>query len=131
MKLAVVFCLWIVLVATPPTTLAQASACRIEPFQGATLPQGTVARMRVVNTGAACVIENWGVPADRAYPAESGSITQAAAHGKAEFLAPQARYTPVPGYVGEDTFEYEAFARGRVNQQVRLKVQVKVLVVAP
>ena len=46
----------------------------------------------------------------------------------AEFVAPQARYTPEPGYVGEDTFEFEAFARGRNDQPMRLKVRVVVQV---
>ena len=76
-------------------------------------------------------IVNHGVPAERSNPADSSNITRQPAHGKAEFVAPHAKYTPDRGYVGEDEFEYEAFARGRSNQQVRLKVQVKVLIVAP
>jgi hypothetical protein len=122
-----------VLVALAPigAALAQQPACRVEPIQGATSPQGTIARMRVVNTGSSCAIVNHGVPAERGNPADSGKITKQPAHGKAEFVAPHARYTPDQGYVGEDEFEYEAFARGRSNQQVRLRVQVKVLVVAP
>ena len=118
-------------VAPIGSALAQQPACRVEPFQGATLPQGAVARMHVVNTGTSCVIVNHGVPAERSHPADSGNITKQAAHGKAEFVAPQAKYTPEQGYVGEDEFEYEALARGRSNQQVRLKVRVKVLIVAP
>lgn len=87
--------------------------------------------MHVVNTGTPCVIINHGLPAERSNPADSGNITKQAAHGKAEFVAPSAKYTPAQGYVGEDEFEYEAVARGRTSQQVRLKVRVKVLVVAP
>ncbi|MBC8119629.1 MAG: Ig-like domain-containing protein [Burkholderiaceae bacterium] len=92
--------------------LAQNSKCRVEPFQGATLPSGAVVQMRVVNTGAACAIVNYGVPAEKLNPADSGSITTQAAHGKAEFVAPAAKYTPERGFVGEDAFEYDAFARG-------------------
>lgn len=113
------------------SALAQQPECRFEPFQGATLPQGAVTRMRVVNTGTSCVMTVYGVPEERSNPAESGSITKPPARGKAEFVAPHAKYTPEQGYVGEDEFEYEAFARSRSNKKVRLKVQVKVLVVAP
>lgn len=95
------------------------------------MPQGAVTRMHVVNTGTSCSIVNHGVPAERSNPADSGNITRQAAHGKAEFVAPHAKYTAEQGYVGEDEFEYEALARGRSGQQVRLKVRVKVLVVAP
>ena len=87
--------------------------------------------MRVVNTGGACLITNYGMPAERRNPADSGRITKEPAHGKGEFVAPHAKYTPGQGYVGEDEFEYEAFAHGAIGQPVRLKVQVKVLVVAP
>jgi hypothetical protein len=58
-------------------------------------------------------------------------VLKQAAHGKAEFVAPDARYTPEPGYVGADEFEYEAYARGNSGQRVRLKVLVKVQVRAP
>jgi hypothetical protein len=110
---------------------AKPPECQIEPFRGATLPQGTVAHMRVANTGKPCVITNHGVPAERSNPADSGTITKQPAHGKAEFVAPQAKYTPERGYAGEDEFAYEAFARGKGEQRVRLKVQVKVAVAAP
>ena len=109
----------------------QPQRCHVEPFQGATLPQGAVAHMRVVNTGDLCALVNYGLPSEHANPADSGSITKQPTHGKAEFVAPNAKYAPDVGYVGEDEFEFEAFARGRVNQQVRLKVQVKVIVTAP
>ena len=51
-------------------------------------------------------------------------------HGKAEFAAPRVTYTPKPGYVGADEFEYEAFARSAGDRQIRLKVRVKVDVTA-
>jgi hypothetical protein len=125
-------CLCALMVLTPTgLALAQQPRCRVEPFQGATLPQGTVARLHVVNTGSPCAIVNYGVPAERSNPADSGAITKQPAHGKAEFAAPQATYTPEPGFVGQDEFAYEALARGKSAQQVRLKVRVKVLVVAP
>jgi len=111
--------------------LAKKPVCHVEPFRGATLPQGTVARMHVVNTGKPCLIANHGVPEERRNPSDSGKITKQPTHGKAEFVAPHAKYTPEPGHVGEDEFNYEAFARGKGEQQVRLKVQVKVVVVAP
>ena len=111
-------------------TSAKAPACSVKPFQGASLPQGAVAQMRVVNTAQACGIGNYGVPGEHANPADSGRITKEPSHGKAEFAAPHAKYTPEPGYVGKDEFEFEAFARGRSNQHVRLKVRVQVQVVA-
>jgi len=110
---------------------AKEPSCRIEPFQGATLPQGTVARMHLVNGGDACAITAFGDPTQKANPADSGKITRQPAHGAAEFAAPQAQYTPARGYVGNDEFEFEAFARGRGGQRLRLKVQVKVSVTGP
>ena len=110
---------------------AKSPACSVKPFQGASLPQGAVAQMRIVNTGQACVISSYRLPAEHANPADSGRITRQPGHGKAEFAAPHAKYTPEAGYVGKDEFEFEAFARGRSNQNVRLKVQVQVQVVAP
>jgi len=118
------------LMAAAPA-FAQDSKCSVEPFAGTTFPTGTVARMRLVNNGSACSIVNHGVPAERSNPADSGAITMQAAHGKAEFVAPAAKYTPDPNYVGDDEFEYEAFARGETGQPVYLKVLVKVVVVAP
>ena len=88
-------------------------------------------RMEVVNTGAACSVSNYGMPAERAQPAYSGSVTSPPAHGSAAFVAPQIRYTPAAGYAGDDEFSYEAFAKGAVGQQLRLKVRVQVRVLAP
>ncbi len=87
--------------------------------------------MYVVNTGTTCSVANYGVPVGRANPADSGSITSKPSHGSAEFAAPQVRYTPEPGYVGDDEFTYEAFARGAMDQRLRLRVRVMVQVVAP
>ncbi len=113
------------------SAFAQSRDCRVEPFSGATMPQGADTTMRLTNTGKACTIINFGVGADRSNPAQSGNITKPPAHGKAEFKPPRAAYTPEPGYAGEDAFEYEAFARGQSNQPVRLLVRVKVSVTAP
>ena len=110
---------------------AQKPACHVEPFQGATLPQGATAHMSVVSAGRACGITNFGVPSERRNLAESGTITVKAQHGLAEFSAPKATYKPEPGYVGEDEFAYEAFAKGNMDQQVHLRVRVKVTVSAP
>jgi hypothetical protein len=105
--------------------------CRVDPFHGAATPQGAVATMRVRNTGAACLIHNYGTPDARGHPAESGNITKEPAHGKAVFNAPAASYVPAPGFVGEDEFAYEARAKGNVDQSVVLRVRVKVVVAAP
>ena len=117
--------------ASSSSVLAQQQHCRIEPFQGATLPQGAIAHMHITNTGAACAIGNFGVPAERRNPAESGTITSKPSHGSAAFSAPHARYTPEPGFVGEDEFTYEAIAKGNIQQTVRLKVRVLVHIKAP
>ena len=105
--------------------------CRIEPFQGATSPQGAVAQMTVTNTGTSCSIPNYGVPADRQNPAYAGSITSAPTHGTASFAPPQAMYTPEPGFAGDDEFAYAAMAKGSIGQQLSLRVRVRVKVVAP
>jgi len=110
---------------------AQKPTCHVEPFQGATLPQGATAHMSVVSGGRACSITNFGVSSERRNLAESGTITVNAQHGVAEFSAPKATYKPEPGYVGEDEFSYEAFAKGNIDQQVHLRVRVKVTVSAP
>ncbi len=126
-----VFLSALVLLTSTSSAFAKEAVCRVEPFRGATLPQGTVARMHVVNLGKPCLIANHGVPEERSNPADSGRITKQPAHGKAEFVAPHAKYTPEQGYVGEDEFTYEAYARGKGEQHVRLKVQVKVNVAGP
>jgi len=110
---------------------AQKPACHVEPFQGSTLPQGAIAHMSAVNGGRACSITNFGVPSERKNLAESGTITVKAQHGLAEFSAPKAIYKPEPGYAGEDEFSYEAFAKGNIDQQVHLRVRVRVTVIAP
>ena len=84
-----------------------------------------------VTAGSSCGIVNYGVPAERTHPAESGKITRQPAHGKAEFVAPRVIYIPSGGYVGPDEFEYEALAPGLSDKRVRLKVRVKVDVTAP
>ena len=61
----------------------------------------------------------------------SGRIRAEPLHGDAELVAPDARHTPERGYVGADQFEYEARAKRRMNQQVRLRVVVEVQLVAP
>jgi hypothetical protein len=111
--------------------LARGQGCSVEPFQGAASPQGAIARMRVANTAAGCAITVFGNPGDRDTAAESGRITRQPAHGTAQFVAPRATYTPVRGYVGTDSFAFEAVARGRGVSQVVLKVQVEVEVVQP
>ena len=88
-------------------------------------------RMQVVNSGAACSVSNYGVPAEQANPAYSGSVTAQPSHGSATFVAPQIRYTPVAGYAGDDEFSYEAFAKGAAGQSLRLRVRVEVRVLAP
>lgn len=120
-------------VALPGAGVARAEpqGCRIEPFRGATSAQGAVAKIHVVNDGRPCAIANYGLPGERRHPAESGTITRQAEHGKAEFVAPHARYVPQSGFAGVDAFAYEARARGLNDQPVRLKVQVRVFVVAP
>ena len=110
---------------------AQTQACRVEPFQGATLPQGATAHMAVASGSRSCSITNFGVSSERRNLAESGSITLKPQHGTAEFAAPKATYKPESGYIGEDEFSYEAFAKGNIDQQVHLRVHVKVTVVAP
>ena len=109
----------------------ESATCRIEPFSGATLPQGAVAQMTIANTGASCAIANYGVPAGRQNAAESGSITSAATHGTASFTPPRAAYTPQAGFLGADEFAYTAMAKAHNGQQITLRVRVKVKVVAP
>ena len=104
--------------------------CQVDRFLGATSPQGAIAHMRVINNGGKCSVRNLGVPSDRKNPADTGKILRLAAHGTAEFVAPRASYKPDSGYVGDDEFEYEAFARSRDNRPLRLRVLVKVSVLS-
>ena len=119
------------LLAASGAFAAEDRACTVGRFQGAAAPAGATVTMRVVNVGRPCAIVNHGIPAERAHPAERGAITQPPAHGSAEFAAPEARYTPARGFPGRDEFAYEAFARGRNDQRVHLRVRVQVDVVAP
>jgi hypothetical protein len=85
----------------------------------------------MVNRGQSCTFVNFGVPAQRGNPAESGSITKAPTHGKAVFAAPSAVYTPAPGFAGIDTFEYEARAFSQSGRPLLLRVRVSMVVEAP
>ncbi len=120
----------LLLAASGGAALGQNASCRVDPFQGAAAPQGAVTRMQIVNAGGSCFVAAYGAAAGRLILAQRGGITKQPAHGKAEFVAPRARYTPKPGYVGRDEFEVTAFALGPKGEQ-RLKVRVMVSVVAP
>jgi len=121
--------LFVALASVSGTAIARES-CQVAPFQGATSQQGAATTMQVA-AGGHCSIVNYGVPAERSQPAESGKVTKPPVHGKAEFVAPMVTYTPKGGYVGADEFEYEAVARSATDRHVRLKVRVKVDVTAP
>ena len=84
----------------------------------------------IVNNGRACGIRNFGHYPDSATLAFSGSITSAPKNGTAKFEPPRALYTPNPGFVGEDFFEYQANAKGPQDNPVLLKVRVRVTVTA-
>jgi len=111
--------------------LAQDVGCTIAPYRGASSTEGAVASVRMRNRGGACVLPNYGSPDDRRYPADSGRILAAPAHGDARFEAPNAIYVPAPGFAGDDAFSYEAFTRGGGGRPVRLLVTVKVTVAPP
>ena len=108
----------------------ESSPCRFSPYQGATGPQGAVATVEMANRGLPCVLPNYGLPAERANPASGGRIISAPRNGTASFVPPNASYLPQPGFVGEDEFQYEAWAPGASGQQLRLLVTVKVKVSA-
>jgi len=74
---------------------------------------------------------NFGIPDERANPADSGKIIRAPSAGKAFFQAPFAVYMPTPGFAGTDSFEYEASAAGRGGAPLRLVVRVTIEVSAP
>jgi hypothetical protein len=85
----------------------------------------------MVNRGQTCQFLNYGVPEEKANPAQSGRIIKSPLQGQAVFKAPAALYTPNPGFVGTDAFEYEASALGRSGSPIRLTVRVTVEVAAP
>ena len=107
---------------------AQEPMCNVPVFRGATQPQGGEAEMHVLNQGRSCGIRNFGHYPDPATLAYAGSITVSPKNGVARFEPPRALYTPNPGFVGEDQFEYQAIARGPRDNPVTLKVKVRVLV---
>lgn len=111
-------------------TASPDSPCRISPYTGATSPDGAIASVRMVNRGVPCLLPNYGLPAEKRHPATSGRITRAPENGTATFVAPSASYVPKSGFVGNDEFEYEAYAAGSSNQQLRLRVKVRVAVSA-
>jgi hypothetical protein len=118
-------------VAAGDAAAARDAVCAVDRFQDATSPAGAEVHMRVLNIGRPCTIVNHGMPAERAHPAESGAITQAAHHGTAAFAAPDAVYMPAVGFAGSDAFAYEAYAKGRSDERLRLRVRVKVDVALP
>ena len=107
---------------------AQQANCRIGSFSGASSPQGAVVNVTMRNHGRPCVIPTYGLPAEKANPAESGRITTAPTNGVAAFVPPAATYLPKQGFVGIDEFQYEAWARGQTNAPLRLLVTVKIQV---
>jgi hypothetical protein len=80
------------------------------------------------NNGQACLIPNFGLPAERANPAYSGRVTKKPANGVAAFVPPNATYLPTSGFTGADEFQYEAWANGKSGTPLRLLVTVKVTV---
>ena len=115
-----------------PLAQAPASNCRVGAFSGATSPQGAVVDITMQNNGKPCEIPNFGVPAERANPADSGRITRKPANGVAAFAPPNATYLPARDFVGVDEFQYEAWALGRsAKQQLRLLVNVRITVEQP
>jgi hypothetical protein len=105
--------------------------CRIGEIRGATSAQGAVANVTMTNTGATCRIPNYGIPALRANPADTGRITKPPRNGTAAFDPPDATYVPNRGFAGEDEFEYEASAKGADERVVQLRVTVKLTVTRP
>ncbi len=110
--------------------MADDSKCSVPVFRGAALAQGGEAEMRVVNNGQACGIRNFGSFPNPNSLAHAGEITVPAKNGQARFVAPRAVYTPLPGFAGEDSFEYSATATGPTGNLVALRVKVRVVVVA-
>ena len=114
----------------PSLAVAQDRACYVPVFRGAALPQGGDAEMHMTNNGRACGIRNFGHYPDNTSLAFSGSITTPPKNGIAKFDSPRALYTPNPGFIGEDYFEYQANAKGPQDNPVLLRVRVKVTVTA-
>jgi TonB family protein len=110
-----------------PGSLPQLLRCYVTPLGGAYRPEGAAATMTVVNDGGMCVVNNWG-PNGRTRSA-SGTITTSPAHGRADFVAPLARYFPERGYTGPDEFAYEATALDADGVAVTMHVRVTVKVV--
>ena len=94
-----------VLAIAASTAHAQHEACVVAPYRGASSPEGAVTEVRMHNNGFPCVMPNYG--------------------------APNATYVPVPGFAGDDDFQYEAYVRGGGGTSVRLLVTVKVRVQPP
>lgn len=122
----------LLLVCAVPDVLGQGTArpCTVAPFSGASTGRGAVANVQMHNTGATCQFANFGVPETKSNPATSGTILVGPRNGTAAFKAPDVLYTPRPGFVGEDEFEYEAHALSRSSKPMRLLVKVRVVVQA-
>ena len=109
---------------------AQSARCYIPPIAGASLPNGALTSMRVVNDGHPCGLTLYGVPTERRNPATNGTILQKPKHGKAEFVGARLQYTPDPGFVGDDEFSCQARATGESRTQHLLRIHVTVHVLA-
>jgi hypothetical protein len=118
------------LLAAPVLAGAQEAAppCAVQPYRGATTPQGALAIVTMSNRGQACRLPVFGNPAERSGPATAGRILVAPRSGTAAFDPPAATYTPAAGFEGTDEFEFEADAVDRMNRPLRLYVRVRVTV---
>lgn len=119
-------CLGLLLAFGP--AVAENRTCQISPITGASLPQGAVSKMSVINNGQPCGLTLYGIPTESKNPATQGVITGKPKHGKAEFVGSRVQYTPEARYVGDDEFSCEARAIGANGRSHRLKVQMKVQV---
>lgn len=80
------------LLASPLPAIAQSPAanCGIQPYRGATTPEGALVIVTMVNRGQACRLPVFAHPSERAGPASSGRILVAPKTGAAAFDPPSA-----------------------------------------
>jgi hypothetical protein len=132
LRLPLVFAVLLGLSAAIAQAQTPSVPCRVPDFRRATATNAfTDAQMFVMNVGRDCGITIYGKGATRENPAQALTTLKEPSNGALKLLPPRISYTPTPGFVGDDMFEFEALAQNSDNQPFRMLVRVRVSVSAP
>jgi hypothetical protein len=108
--------------------IGSGSACQVEIGRGWNSPGGGTGTIEVARNAGPCTGTLLSDP-DMNRPADSITLTARPQHGRVEVEGGSFRYTPTPGYSGDDSFGLRASgprdAGGRNELQGTIRVTVK------